>query len=53
MTTTSEFHDYILSQFILNDYTDTEILATVTTTPATTPERLTALRAEMFGTTAA
>ena len=49
MTTPAEFIDHMLAQFILNDYTDEQILATVTTTPATTPERLTALRGEMFG----
>ena len=52
MTTPAEFIDYVLAQFILNDYTDDQIIATVTTTPATTPERLTALRGEMFGSAA-
>tara|TARA_R110002020_G_scaffold56118_1_gene155477 strand:- start:270 stop:443 length:174 start_codon:yes stop_codon:yes gene_type:complete len=49
-TTAREIRDYIkfiLSQFILADYTDGEILAIVTTTPPTTTESLTALRAEM------
>ena len=49
-TTAREIRDYIkfiLSQFILADYTDGEILAIVTTPPPTTTESLTALRAEM------
>ena len=44
---TQAYINGILAQFIWAGYTDDQILSTVTTTPPTTTESLTALRGEM------